>query len=57
MTYTRQRTIGGRATQFPDVETARKVSVDYTLAAAKAFSGLASKLPEVSEFDRYSKWT
>ncbi|EJT72435.1 hypothetical protein GGTG_09301 [Gaeumannomyces tritici R3-111a-1] len=29
--------IGGRANQFPDVETARKVSVDYTLAAAKAF--------------------
>ncbi|KAF3071064.1 hypothetical protein GL218_00887 [Daldinia childiae] len=41
--------IGGRATQFPDVETARKVSVDYTLAAAKAFTELASKLPEVKK--------
>lgn len=29
--------IGGRVAQFPDVETARKVGVDYTLAAAKAF--------------------
>ncbi|KAL8415032.1 hypothetical protein RB594_006022 [Gaeumannomyces avenae] len=29
--------IGGRANLFPDVDTARKVSVDYTLAAAKAF--------------------
>ncbi|KAI0131429.1 hypothetical protein F4814DRAFT_405987 [Daldinia grandis] len=46
-------TIGGRATQFPDVETARKVSVDYTLAAAKAFSGLASKLPEGSQKFRF----
>ncbi|KAL8388900.1 hypothetical protein RB595_009006 [Gaeumannomyces hyphopodioides] len=29
--------IGGRVSQFPDVDTARKVGVDYTLAAAKAF--------------------
>ncbi|KAI0837411.1 hypothetical protein F5Y06DRAFT_271637 [Hypoxylon sp. FL0890] len=44
-------TLGGRATQFPDVETARKVSVDYTLAAAKAFiDGLAPKLPNSQKF-------
>ncbi|OTA65357.1 hypothetical protein K449DRAFT_463472 [Hypoxylon sp. EC38] len=43
--------LGGRATQFPDVETARKVSVDYTLAAAKAFiDELAPKLPEPQKF-------
>ncbi|KAI1417905.1 hypothetical protein F5Y13DRAFT_150023 [Hypoxylon sp. FL1857] len=43
--------VGGRATQFPDVETARKVSVDYTLAAAKAFvDELAPKLPESQKF-------
>lgn len=33
----RNRAIGGRVAQFPDVETARKIGVDYTLAAAKAF--------------------
>ncbi|KAI1204537.1 uncharacterized protein F4807DRAFT_329010 [Annulohypoxylon truncatum] len=44
-------TLGGRAYQFPDVETARKVSVDYTLAAAKAFiDELAPKLPEPQKF-------
>ncbi|KAI8630762.1 hypothetical protein F5Y19DRAFT_33361 [Xylariaceae sp. FL1651] len=43
--------IGGRAPQFPDVETARKVSVDYTLAAAKAFTTeLAPQLPEGRKF-------
>ncbi|OTA92583.1 hypothetical protein M434DRAFT_387111 [Hypoxylon sp. CO27-5] len=43
--------LGGRATQFPNVETARKVSVDYTLAAAKAFiDELAPKLPEPQKF-------
>ncbi|KAI1780316.1 hypothetical protein F4818DRAFT_395339 [Hypoxylon cercidicola] len=43
--------IGGRATQFPDVETAKKVSVDYTLAAANAFvTELAPKLPESQKF-------
>ncbi|KAI1098036.1 hypothetical protein F4804DRAFT_325857 [Jackrogersella minutella] len=43
--------LGGRATQFPDVETARKVSVDYTLAAAKAFiDELAPQLPEPQKF-------
>ncbi|KAL7624584.1 hypothetical protein AAE478_006151 [Parahypoxylon ruwenzoriense] len=43
--------IGGRAGQFPDLETARKVSVDYTLAAANAFiSELAPKLPEGQKF-------
>ncbi|KAI1454148.1 hypothetical protein F4805DRAFT_440877 [Annulohypoxylon moriforme] len=44
-------TLGGRAYQFPDVETARKVSVDYTLAAAKAFiEQLAPQLPEPQKF-------
>ncbi|KAE9966940.1 hypothetical protein EG328_008511 [Venturia inaequalis] len=33
--------IGGRAGQFPDVQTAKKVQVEFTLAAANAF---ASKL-------------
>ncbi|KAI4859145.1 hypothetical protein F4820DRAFT_440684 [Hypoxylon rubiginosum] len=43
--------IGGRATQFPDVETAKKVSIDYTLAAANAFvTELAPKLPEAQKF-------
>ncbi|KAI6088769.1 hypothetical protein F4821DRAFT_232923 [Hypoxylon rubiginosum] len=43
--------IGGRATQFPDVETARKVSVDYTLAAANVFvTELAPKLLEGQKF-------
>lgn len=51
ITDTFQRALGGRATQFPDVETARKVSVDYTLAAAKAFiDELAPKLPESQKF-------
>lgn len=44
-------TLGGRAYQFPDVETARKVSVDYTLAAAKAFIDvLAPQLPAGQKF-------
>ncbi|KAI0019478.1 hypothetical protein F4780DRAFT_447686 [Xylariomycetidae sp. FL0641] len=43
--------IGGRAPQFPDVETARKVSVDYTLAAAQAFRAhLAPRLPAGRKF-------
>ncbi|KAI1403325.1 hypothetical protein F4819DRAFT_231387 [Hypoxylon fuscum] len=43
--------VGGRATQFPDLETAKKVSVDYTLAAANAFlTELAPKLPESQKF-------
>ncbi|KAI0182102.1 hypothetical protein GGR52DRAFT_67504 [Hypoxylon sp. FL1284] len=43
--------VGGRTTQFPDLETARKVSVDYTLAAANAFvAELAPKLPESQKF-------
>lgn len=45
------RTIGGRAPQFPDIETYRKVQVDYTLAGANAFAeSLASKLPEDKRF-------
>lgn len=31
------RVIGGRAPRFPEIETYRKVQVDYTLAAANAF--------------------
>ncbi|KAI2463031.1 hypothetical protein F4781DRAFT_151262 [Annulohypoxylon bovei var. microspora] len=43
--------LGGRVPQFPDVETARKVSVDYTLAGAKAFiDELAPKLPGSQKF-------
>ncbi|KAL2017737.1 hypothetical protein VTK56DRAFT_1707 [Thermocarpiscus australiensis] len=43
--------IGGRATQFPDVETCRRVQVDYTLAAAKAFAEhLVPHLPEGKQF-------
>ncbi|AEO70686.1 2a86ad49-089b-42fc-a9e4-0e5b924ad9f8 [Thermothielavioides terrestris] len=43
--------IGGRAPQFPDVETARKVHVEYTQAAAKAFLGhLVPQLPEGKQF-------
>ncbi|KAK4237205.1 hypothetical protein C8A03DRAFT_44927 [Achaetomium macrosporum] len=43
--------IGGRATQFPDVETCRRVQVDYTLAAAKAFlEHLVPQLPEGKQF-------
>lgn len=33
----RPRAIGGRVTQFPDVETARRVQVDFPIAALKAF--------------------
>ncbi|KAI1382819.1 uncharacterized protein F4822DRAFT_422694 [Hypoxylon trugodes] len=43
--------LGGRAYQFPDVETAKKVSVDFTVAAAKAFvEVLAPQLPESKKF-------
>jgi hypoxanthine-guanine phosphoribosyltransferase len=42
-----QRTVGGKVTDFPNIETARKVSVDYTLAAAQAFAtNLAPRLAE-----------
>lgn len=30
--------IGGKAQDFPDIETARRVSVDYTISAASAFA-------------------
>ncbi|KAI1084852.1 hypothetical protein F5B20DRAFT_523508 [Whalleya microplaca] len=44
-------TIGGRAYQFPDQETAKKVQVDFTLAAANAFlETLAPQLPEPQKF-------
>jgi hypothetical protein len=33
-----QRTVGGQAQDFPNIETARKVGIDYTLAAANAFA-------------------
>jgi NAD(P)-dependent dehydrogenase (short-subunit alcohol dehydrogenase family) len=43
--------IGGRATQFPDIETYRRVQIDYTLAAAKAFQEtLVPQLPEGKQF-------
>ncbi|KAI0008414.1 hypothetical protein F4779DRAFT_450959 [Xylariaceae sp. FL0662B] len=43
--------IGGRAYQFPDLETAKKVQVDFTLAAANAFlDALAPQLPEPQKF-------
>lgn len=48
---TTSRAIGGRATQFPDVDTYKKVQVDYTLAAASAFlEKLAPQLPEGKQF-------
>lgn len=47
----RSRVIGGRVPQFPDVETAKKVQVDYTLAAAKAsLEALAPQLPTGQKF-------
>uniref|UniRef100_A0A8H7K2B9 NAD(P)-binding domain-containing protein n=1 Tax=Bionectria ochroleuca TaxID=29856 RepID=A0A8H7K2B9_BIOOC len=43
--------IGGRAAQFPDLDTFRKVSVDYTLAAARAFKQhLSPALPDSQRF-------
>jgi hypothetical protein len=33
-----RRALGGKVEDFPDVQTARKVSVEYTLAAANAFA-------------------
>lgn len=45
------RAIGGRAPQFSDIETYKKVQVDYTLAAATAFrEHLAPLLPEGKKF-------
>jgi hypothetical protein len=45
------RAIGGRAAQFPDLDTFRKVSVDYTLAAARAFKQhLSPALPDSQRF-------
>lgn len=45
------RAIGGRATQFPDAETYKKVQVDYTLAAARSFlEKLVPSLPEGRQF-------
>ncbi|KAH6854117.1 hypothetical protein B0I37DRAFT_305647 [Chaetomium sp. MPI-CAGE-AT-0009] len=55
--------IGGRATQFPDMETYRRVQVDYTLAAAKAFrETLVSQMPQGKQFrfvfcsGKYAEW-
>ncbi|KAL2256448.1 hypothetical protein VTK26DRAFT_1644 [Humicola hyalothermophila] len=43
--------IGGRATQFPDIETYKRVQVDYTLAGARAFvNTLVPRLPEGKQF-------
>lgn len=48
---TRARAIGGRAAQFPNLETYRKVQVDYTVAAAKAFlEHLVPRLAENKQF-------
>lgn len=48
---TLHRAIGGRATQFPDVETYRRVQVDFTLAAARAFrETLVPQLPAGKQF-------
>ncbi|RTE84798.1 hypothetical protein BHE90_000556 [Fusarium euwallaceae] len=55
--------IGGRATQFSDIDTYRKVQVDYTLAAANAFAKhLAPSLPDNKNFrfvlcsGKYAEW-
>lgn len=45
------RAIGGRAYQFPNIETARKVHVGYVVPAATAFmTALAPKLPAGQKF-------
>jgi hypothetical protein len=41
------RAIGGKANDFPDVQTAKKVQVDFTLAAANAF--VEKLLPALDE--------
>lgn len=33
-----QRSVGGKVQDFPNIETARKVGIDHTLAAANAFA-------------------
>ncbi|KAJ5459590.1 uncharacterized protein N7458_001142 [Penicillium daleae] len=50
--------LGGRASQFPDVDTARKVSVQYTLAAAEAFSSIpkGKKFKFVFLSGRFAEW-
>lgn len=35
--FTESRALGGIPSRFPDLATARKVNIDYPLAAAKAF--------------------
>jgi hypothetical protein len=59
----RSRAIGGRVNQFPNLETAKKVGIDYTLTAAKAFaSGVAPLLPAGQAFrfvfcsGAYTEW-
>ncbi|KAK4098796.1 hypothetical protein N658DRAFT_488152 [Parathielavia hyrcaniae] len=43
--------IGGRANQFPDLDTYKRVQVDYALAAATVFRDqLAPQLPEGKQF-------
>ena len=45
------RTVGGKVQDFPDLETARKVGVDHTLAAANAFAtSLAPRLESGRKF-------
>ncbi|KAJ4252780.1 hypothetical protein NW762_010686 [Fusarium torreyae] len=55
--------IGGRAPQFPDLDTYRKVQLDYTLAAASAFKNhLAADLQTGKVFrfvfcsGKYAEW-
>jgi len=62
-TNLRIRALGGKVNQFPDAATAKKVQVDYTLAAASAFvSSLAPQLPEGKAFrfvfcsGKYAEW-
>lgn len=44
-------TIGGKVEDFPDIETARKISVGFTLAAAEAFAtSLASSAMHAERF-------
>ncbi|KAF8862619.1 hypothetical protein BDZ45DRAFT_585225 [Acephala macrosclerotiorum] len=44
-------TLGGIPSQFPDLETAKKVNIDYPFEAAKAFiEHLAPQVPEGRKF-------
>jgi hypothetical protein len=48
------RCLGGKVQDFPDLQTARKVGIDFTLAAARAFlSGLCPILRENGQKFRF----